>query len=124
MVLGLILISCGGKEESVDHYPKAIIDAMIENDTETINELCTEEALKDCLQGAKEAQKYTIKMTDLQVLEVLDTAADSKEIEFQFSYTEEKKGEKGSLKEKEQKMFMNLKKIDNKWKIKKLDDTK
>ena len=38
MVLGLIFISCGGGEESVDHYPKAIIDAMVENDTETIND--------------------------------------------------------------------------------------
>ena len=74
---------------------------MVENDTETINELCTEEALKDCLQGVEEAQKYTIKITDLQVLEVVDTATDSKKIEFQFSYTEEKKEEEGSLKEKE-----------------------
>lgn len=124
MVLGLIFISCGGGEQSVDNYPKAIIDAMVENDTETINELCTGEALKDCLRGAEDAQKYTIKITDLQVLEVTDTADDSKEIEFQFSYTEQKKDAEGSLEEKEQKMFMHLKKIDNKWKIERLDDTK
>jgi len=124
IVLGLILISCGTKEESVEHYPKAIIDAMVENDTDMINELCTGEALKDCLQGAKEVQNYTVKITDLQVLEVLDTAADSKEIEFQFSYTEEKKSEEGSVEEKEQKMILHLKKIENKWKIEKLDDTK
>ncbi len=124
MILGLIFISCVEGEQSVDHYPKAIIDAMIENDTEAINELCTGEALKDCLRGAEDAQKYTIKITDLQVLEVVDTAVDSKEITFQFSYTEEKKDEEGSFQEKEQKMFMHLKKVDNKWKIEKLDDTK
>lgn len=124
LALGMILVSCGGKEESVDYYPQAIIEAMIENDTDKINELCTGEALKNCLRGAEEAQDSTIKITDLQVLEVLDTGADSKTIEFQFSYTEEKKGEESSLREREQKMFMNLKKVDNKWKIEKLDDTK
>ena len=123
MVLGVILISCGGKE-SVDHYPQAILEAMIENDTDMINELCTGEALKECLSGAEEAQKSKIKITDLQVLEVLDTAEDSKTIEFQFSFTEEKKDEEGTLQERELKMFMNLKKIDNKWKIEKMDDTK
>lgn len=124
MVLGLIFISCGGGKESVDHYPQAILEAMIENDTDMINELCTGEALKECLSGAEEAQKSKIKITDLQVLEVLDTAPDSKQIEFQFSYTEEKKDTEGSLQEKELKMFMNLKKIDKKWKIEKMDDTK
>ena len=124
LALGMILVSCGGKEESVDHYPLAIIEAMVENDTYKINELCTGKALKDCLRSAEEAQKSTIKITDLQVLEVLDTGADTKEIEFQFSYTEEKKGEESSLREREQKMFMHLKKVDNKWKIEKLDDTK
>ncbi len=124
MVLGLIFISCGGKEESAEHYPQAIIEAMIENDTNMINELCTGDALKECLREAKEAQKFTIKFSDLQVLDVLDTAADSKEIEFQFKYTQEEKDKEGSFEEKEQKMFMHLKKIDNIWKIEKLDDTK
>lgn len=124
MTLGLILVSCGGKEESVDHYPKAIIEAMIENDADLINELCTGEALKDCLSGAEEAQKYTIKISDLQVLGITDTAADSKEIEFQFTYTQEEKDKEGTPEEKEQKMFMRLKKVDNKWKIERLDDTK
>lgn len=124
MVLGLILISCGSKEESVDHYPQAIIKAMIENDTDVINELCTGEALKDCLRGAEDAQKYTITISDLQVLEVLDTAADSKEIRFQFKYAQEEKDKEDSPEEKEQKMFMHLKKVDNTWKIEKIDDTK
>lgn len=124
LALGMILVSCGGKEESVDHYPQAIIKAMVENDTDKINELCAGEALKNCLRGAEEAQKSTIEITDLQVLEVSDTGADSKKIEFQFSYTEEKKGEEGPLRKREQKMFMNLKKVGSKWKIEKIDDTK
>ena len=122
MVLGLILISCGGRKESLENYPEVILTAVVNNDTDTIEKLCTGKALKSCLREAKHAQEYKINISDFQILEIKELDPANKEIKFKFISTMGKKDKEETIEKEEQTMFIQIKKIDNKWKIEKIDE--